>query len=306
MKRATLLLVLCATPVLVSSAGAVVHHVSIYDNYYSPGAVDVRPGDTVIWTLQEGTHTTTADVTSPKSWDSGPMSSQGQTFELPILTPDGPGPFPYHCEFHPAEMQDTIWTADTCYAAMDVNGDGLVLTVADLVYFIRRLSFDVPPMEPYYQGDINGDCVLDGGDVDKFSDYLTYGLSVFPHYPVPTCCYPDTAVGACCLGDSCSMRSEGNCVILGGEYLGTGVACLPGNPCACCQGIRGNVDADSSDQVNISDLTFLVAYLFSEGDLPPCTEEADVDGSGTPLGITDLTYLVAYLFGGGPVPPPCP
>ena len=77
----------------------------------------------------------------------------------------------------------------------------------------------------------------------------------------------------------------------------------------CCL-IRGDVDGENSSGVpiSISDLTYLVAYLFSQGPQPPCMEEGNVDGldnAGTPINIVDLTYLVAYLFSEGPEPPPC-
>ncbi|HWR83361.1 MAG TPA: dockerin type I domain-containing protein [Candidatus Deferrimicrobium sp.] len=72
----------------------------------------------------------------------------------------------------------------------------------------------------------------------------------------------------------------------------------------CCQDMRGNVDGDSNDQVNVADLTYLVAYLFQGGDAPPCIEEADVNGSGS-VDIADLTYLVAFIFQGGELPYNC-
>ncbi len=78
---------------------------------------------------------------------------------------------------------------------------------------------------------------------------------------------------------------------------------------ACCCEVRGNVDDESSegDGIDISDLTFLVAYLMIGDTKPPCPEQADVDSSGgsTPINISDLTYLVNFLFRGGPAPGPC-
>jgi hypothetical protein len=75
----------------------------------------------------------------------------------------------------------------------------------------------------------------------------------------------------------------------------------------CCVGIRGNVDGDPGDNINVADLTYLVDYLFRGGPPPPCTEEGNVDGDpGENINIADLTYLVDYLFRGGPPPPPCP
>ncbi len=76
----------------------------------------------------------------------------------------------------------------------------------------------------------------------------------------------------------------------------------------CCMGsIRGNVDYDVGDAIDISDLVYLVDFMFSGGPPPPCFEEGDVDGSGAaPIDISDLVYLVDYMFTGGPAPPPCP
>lgn len=73
----------------------------------------------------------------------------------------------------------------------------------------------------------------------------------------------------------------------------------------CIPPLRGNVNYDPSDDINIVDLTFLVAYLFGGGDPPPCEDEADVNADGV-VNIVDLTYLVAYLFGGGDPPELCP
>jgi hypothetical protein len=74
---------------------------------------------------------------------------------------------------------------------------------------------------------------------------------------------------------------------------------------SCCVGITGNVNGDQFDQIDISDLTYLVAYLFQGGPPPPCQEEVDMNGSGQ-VDVSDLTYLVEYLFLGGPPPVPCP
>jgi hypothetical protein len=73
----------------------------------------------------------------------------------------------------------------------------------------------------------------------------------------------------------------------------------------CCIGIRGNVNYDASDDIDIADLTYLVEFLFGGGVPPACIEEADLNASGA-ADISDLTYLVDYLFGGGPQPHPCP
>lgn len=83
-------------------------------------------------------------------------------------------------------------------------------------------------------------------------------------------------------------------------------------PSSCCMGpIRGNVDYDQYDLVDIMDLVHLIDWMFRGGPEPPCLREANVDGSccadspgesSADISISDLVYLVEYLFIGGPPP----
>jgi hypothetical protein len=77
------------------------------------------------------------------------------------------------------------------------------------------------------------------------------------------------------------------------------LTCLPG----CCIGSRGNVDGDIMDVCDISDLSAMVDFLFFNGTITQCTEEANVDAS--PLGevdIADLQKLIDFLFFGAQLP----
>jgi len=87
-------------------------------------------------------------------------------------------------------------------------------------------------------------------------------------------------------------------------------------PAGCCMALttplgRGNVDYDAGDAIDISDLVYLVDYMFSGGAEPPCWDEADIDGSSggasdsSDIDISDLVYLVDYMFSGGPQPVAC-
>lgn len=73
----------------------------------------------------------------------------------------------------------------------------------------------------------------------------------------------------------------------------------------CCVGLRGNINGDVADDVNVADLTYMVDFLFRNGPAPLCAEEADVNGDGS-TNVTDLTLLVDFLFRGGPDPVACP
>ncbi len=68
-------------------------------------------------------------------------------------------------------------------------------------------------------------------------------------------------------------------------------------PC-CCVGLRGDIN-DDGDNLNISDITFLVDYLFGGRDFIPCMDEADVNADYE-VGISDLTCLVDYMFSNAP------
>ncbi|MFQ5453236.1 MAG: hypothetical protein ACE5D6_03515, partial [Candidatus Zixiibacteriota bacterium] len=72
---------------------------------------------------------------------------------------------------------------------------------------------------------------------------------------------------------------------------------------SCCVGIRGNIDGDPYDEINIADLVFLVDFMFNYGNPPPCPEEADVNGDNE-QDIADLVYLVDYSFSNPPGPQP--
>jgi len=82
-------------------------------------------------------------------------------------------------------------------------------------------------------------------------------------------------------------------VILGDKHTST-----------CCVGIRGNVDNDPSENIDISDLVYLVDWLYHGGPAPVCVDEADMDHDHA-VTSGDVDYLVDYMFNGGPAPVAC-
>jgi len=61
-------------------------------------------------------------------------------------------------------------------------------------------------------------------------------------------------------------------------------------------------DVNNDDIVDMMDVIYLVSYVFQSGSAPPIVDAADMDGY-TGLNISDVRFLVAWLFTGGP--PPC-
>ncbi len=66
------------------------------------------------------------------------------------------------------------------------------------------------------------------------------------------------------------------------------------------QYICGDADNDGLGPF-VSDLTYLVNYVFKGGPPPPIPESSNVDGEPG-IYVSDLTFLVNYIFKGGPAP----
>jgi hypothetical protein len=147
-----------------------------------------------------------------------------------------------------------------CDATSDLNGDGMMLTVADMIYMTRLISGQVNAPDSLYRVDFNGDCVVDAADLAIFKCYWVNGLSCLPvPFPHPTCCHPALKI--------------------------------------CCQGLFGNVDCDPGDIVDISDLTALIDYLYLTFAPLCCYGEANIDGDvARTVDISDLTALIDRLY----------
>ena len=82
-----------------------------------------------------------------------------------------------------------------------------------------------------------------------------------------------------------------------------GPHCFTVDPNYCCD-IRGDIDHNLT--IDISDLVWLINYIFLNGPEPPCFDEADINGDGSKvIDITDLIYFIDYIFLSGPEPVPC-
>lgn len=60
-------------------------------------------------------------------------------------------------------------------------------------------------------------------------------------------------------------------------------------------------DANHDGNVNIADITFLIARIFAGGPQSACCREADANGDAR-MDITDVVYLIQRIFAGGPAP----
>ena len=67
--------------------------------------------------------------------------------------------------------------------------------------------------------------------------------------------------------------------------------------------VRG--DANHDRELNIADASYLLNYLFREGEEPQCFDAADVNDDGG-VDISDTTKLLFVLFDGEKMPAPFP
>ena len=64
--------------------------------------------------------------------------------------------------------------------------------------------------------------------------------------------------------------------------------------------VRG--DSNFDGKLDLSDVIFILSYLFVAGEAPRCEDAVDSDDNGI-LEITDAIYLLGHLFLGTAVPP---
>ncbi|GAB4285946.1 MAG: hypothetical protein Kow0098_00540 [Ignavibacteriaceae bacterium] len=102
MKKTYLLFTIFFALLISGSVSAAVINVSVDNFFFSPGSFDAAVGDTVVWTLISGTHTTTSTSVPPgaPTWNYQ-FTGPGDTFSYVITVP---GVYEYICTFHPTTM----------------------------------------------------------------------------------------------------------------------------------------------------------------------------------------------------------
>jgi len=191
-----------------------------------------------------------------------------------------------------------VWE-EICWVDMDINGDGIPMTVYDYVYLIRYIINDLgedPPPDPLYRADINTDGFIDAGDAETYDSLFWSGPGIPEEWPKswPTICDPSTIRGGCWLGDSCSVRSPANCLARGGVYLGDNTFCA----CDC----SNHCDLNDDGVINPVDAVIAVATVYRDFDqrtfhyfCPAENGDWNLDGAFNPV---DIIYFVNFVYRG--------
>ncbi len=204
-------------------------------------------------------------------------------------------------------------------AASDINADGMPLTYRDAVFLCRIVYGDVPPFpkstsadtlpavfnqnEDMHQiavafpGELAGAYLLMKGDVIP-TFMISPGFSASYHFD-------GTNTHILILGDLDHRYGTG----IWFTYEGSGV--LESVETTDWFDHRINVrithidmdcgDFDGSGSINISDVVYIIRYIFSGGFAPVDIHGGDVNCDGL-CNISDVVYVLDYIFSGGPAP----
>ncbi len=220
-------------------------------------------------------------------------------------------------------------------SVVDHNGLGgiTVSTAVDSTFVVGNTIADNGGTGLYLQGDLPEQSASSVWDTAVFVEqniiafngsWGIYKLSFFPgiHYYGNDVFgntrgnWPGIGADTVCVltADPIFCRQQGG----GSEYaLGTNSPCLAANnQCGvamgafgqgcttCCVGFPGNVDCDPKNQIDISDLTRMIDFLYVSFSPLCCFDGANMDGSGA-IDIADLTALIDYLYLSLVAPPNC-
>lgn len=165
--------------------------------------------------------------------------------------------------------------ADPAPAAVDAGPDNGIL---DVEYFFESATTDADADELYYQWEFD--------DGSKVSAWLG----------------PYASGETCTIGHTYA-EGDYNVQVRAKDAFGaqTEWSAAHSVHIQCCV-ITG--DMNNSGGLDISDLVYLVDYMFTGGPAPLCPQASDINASGA-LDISDLVYLVDYMFTGGPAPISC-
>jgi plastocyanin len=159
-----------ATLVLAAFAVADTHTVLANDTSFAPDAIDVAPGDTIIWQYNSGyPHTVTSGIAcAADGLFHGELQNGGDTFtwEVPL---DASGDIPYFCEPHCGMGMDGIITILSGPTVLNVPADyptiesailaatpGNVIAIAQGTYYESGLMTGVPNLTITGAIDANG------------------------------------------------------------------------------------------------------------------------------------------------------
>lgn len=171
----------------------------------------------------------------------------------------------YWCPFqqfaHCIELIAISACLDSCANQMpgDVDGSGAI-TISDLVALMAYLYAGGAAPNPLANGDPNGDCEINIGDVIY--------LAALPDGPLPvecTCVSPDVGQSACCFNIRGNFDYDPKDLIDISDLVGLIDYMFRGGPGPLCFD-EANIDGLSG--IDIADIVVLAEFMFASGSPP--------------------------------------
>jgi hypothetical protein len=194
------------------------------------------------------------------------------------------------------EIGDVI-PPDTMVIDPDTMGVYMENEAVDIEGYIY-MSDEFDPTHGVADIDV-GTLVLTGGQSMTFAPEAT---EIISYYPGLT---GDVLKITFDLGDFAGSYHVGlnwDCIVntywVDGDFTGGGSFSV-GDEFDWCDHRSGDLNVDG--EIDISDMVFMVEYMFTNGEAPDPLELADVDANGA-VDIADMVYFVEFMFGGGAAP----
>ncbi|MCX6832064.1 MAG: dockerin type I repeat-containing protein, partial [candidate division Zixibacteria bacterium] len=211
-------------------------------------------------------------------------------------------------------------TREAAIAASDVNADGIILTYQDLVYLYRIIIGEALPfpkqatgasVNAYFQQDPTNHMVAVSCSLPLAGAFMLIRGNVTPTFLIPQtgwtrqANYDGTYTRILILGDPGQPYTNGVWFTYQGtgelEYVETTDWHNTLITSHITHGATDCGDFDGSGGINISDVVYVIRYIFSGGVAPIDIHGGDVNCDNT-CDISDIVYLLAYIFSGGPAP----
>jgi hypothetical protein len=205
-------------------------------------------------------------------------------------------------------------------AASDVNADGRTLTYQDLVYLYRIIIGDAQPIgkravganiDAYFHQDSTNQRIVVNCSLPLAGAFMLIKGDVTPTFLIPQvgwmqgAMYDGTYTRILILGDPSQPYSDSIWFTYQGtgelEYVETAdwhdtrITAHITNKSSDCGDFNG------SGNVDISDVVYVIRYIFSGGFSPIDIHGGDVNCDGS-CDISDVVYVLAYIFTGGSAP----
>jgi hypothetical protein len=213
---------------------------------------------------------------------------------------DAANPQAFHDALDFSDLSDNVLAALGLYRSLFmVVGEALML---DTLYAIYAKSVDTVPVV-IYAGNLAGDHTV--AEVDLASLLINDALAPISASVLPA--HPDFVGEALAITfDARDFVSSYGVVwdtssqtfSVSGQFTGGGA--FEATDEFVLIGHRSG-DANADGLVNVSDVVYLLGYIFFDQEPPDPLLLGDPDCSET-VSVSDAVYLVGYIFGGGPAP----